>query len=62
MHIHPLFAIIGFLSCVVLLGWPLVALAFLVARRKRVSLADCVMCGSALFVAVAIMIPDTFFA
>ncbi|HYG98738.1 MAG TPA: hypothetical protein VD837_06365 [Terriglobales bacterium] len=62
LHIHPGFAIIGVLCCLGLFAWLVVAFPFLIARRKNIRATDLMMVSSAVFVAAAIMIPDTLFA
>jgi hypothetical protein len=62
MHIHPIFAIVGMLFCLAVMVWLLPAIPFAIARRKIISLADVAMVACALFVAVAIVIPNNFFA
>ena len=62
MHIHPVFAIIGMVSCLAVMVWLLAAIPYAIARRKIISVADVGMVICAVLVAVAIIIPDTFFA
>ncbi len=61
-HIHPLVATIGLLSLWALMAWSAAAFAFVALRRKRVTPFEIAMFISALFVIVAMAIPDTFFA
>ena len=62
MHIHPFLAIGGVLFCYLLMLWLIPAAAYLVKRRERISALDKVMVLASLFVAIMIMLPDTFFA
>lgn len=61
-HLHPLFALVGLLSFWGLLVWSIVALVFVVVRRKRSTVAEITMFVCAAFVIVAMALPDTIFA
>jgi len=62
MHIHPFFAIVGMVSCLAVMVWLLPAIPYAIMRRKIISVADVVMVTCAALVAVAVVIPDYFFA
>jgi hypothetical protein len=62
MHMHPLFAIAGMLFSLGVMIWLLAAIAYAIARRRKATTADFAMISAALLVAIAILIPDTFFA
>jgi hypothetical protein len=62
MHIHPGLAIGGALCCYLLMLWLIPATIYLIVGRKRISRIDRAMVGVSLFVAAALIIPDTFFA
>jgi hypothetical protein len=61
-HIHPAFFIVGTLSSYLLILWLLPALVYSTVNRKRITAVDLAMVLVALFVAVAIMTPDSLFA
>lgn len=62
MHIHPLFFVGGSLSALLILAWLVPAGIYGVVRRKNVSGPDLVMILIAILVAVAMFVPDDFFA
>ena len=62
MHIHPAFAVLGSLCAGALMIWLLPAIAYAVARRKSIGVADLAMVVCAAFVALFLVIPDNFFA
>ncbi len=61
-HLHPLFALIGVLSFWMLLVWSVLAFVFVVVRRNRSTAAEIAMFVCAVFVVVAMTLPDAFFA
>ncbi len=61
-HIHPLFAIAGMLCGVALMAWLLPAIPYAIVRRKAINRADVAMIACGVFVALAIVTPDNFFA
>jgi len=62
MHIHPAFAVLGFLCIWALIAWLLPAVFYAIARRKSIGAIDLAMIVCTLFVAVCLIIPDNFFA
>ncbi len=62
MHIYPGLAIIGLLGSLGVMLWLLPAIAYSIARRQAIGLADIGMIACAVFVTAAITIPDNFFA
>ena len=62
MHIHPMFAILGFLCTVAVMIWLLPATAYAIARRKDIRAFDLAMIACAAFVVISLIIPDNFFA
>jgi hypothetical protein len=62
MHIHPVFAVVGILSCVSTMAWLLLAIPYAIVRRKEIGLADAGMIACSMLVAVIIVIPDNIFA
>jgi hypothetical protein len=62
LHIHPMFAVLGGLCAYLLILWLVPALIYVIVRRKNISVADIVMILTGLFIAVAMAIPDTYFA
>lgn len=61
-HMYPGFFVGGALCSILLAFWLIPALVYLVARRKDISAFDIVMVFIALFVAAAIVTPESFFA
>ena len=61
-HIHPVFSIAGIISCCLLMLWLIPAIINLVRHWKIRSKADVAMVALCLFVTLAIVVPDTFFA
>lgn len=61
MHIHPMFFLTGLLCCWFLMLWLVLAVIYMFAH-KRIPLPDAIMVAVAIFVAVAMLTPDTFFA
>jgi len=62
MHIHPAFVIVGLLCSLAVMLWLLPAIPYFILHRRVISITDVVMIACAAFVAVAIVIPDNFFA
>jgi hypothetical protein len=62
LHIHPLLAIAGALCSFSIMLWLLPSAVIAVRRRREISLLDGVMLALSLFVVVAIVLPDNFFA
>lgn len=62
LHIHPILAILGALSCFIIMAWLLPSTFYALRRRRDISLVDGAMLVTSLLIAVVIMIPDTFFA
>jgi hypothetical protein len=61
-HIHPLFFVTGAHSASLIIGWLVPAGIYAIVRRKNVSGLDLGMILVALLVAVAIIVPNNFFA
>jgi hypothetical protein len=61
-HLHPLFAIAGLLSFWGILVWSVLAVVFVAVRRQRIPAREIGMFLCAVFVMLAMMLPDTFFA
>ena len=62
MHVHPVFAIVGIVSCYAVMVWLLPAIPYAISRRKTTSAMDMAMVAGGLLVAAAIVVPDNFFA
>jgi len=62
MHIHPMFAIVGFISSLSVMLWLLPAMLYSIVRRRRIGIMDVAMITCAIFVTFAIVTPDNFFA
>jgi hypothetical protein len=62
LHIHPGFAVLGFLCCLSLMAWLIPFTVYAIAHRKAMRATDVVMLACSLLVVVAIITPDTFFA
>jgi len=62
MHIYPALAFIGILGSLGVMLWLLPAIPYAIVRRQAVGIADAAMIACAVFVTVALTIPDNFFA
>jgi hypothetical protein len=69
MHIHPIFSIFdpifsifGALCCFSIMLWLFPSAVYMFRRRRNMSLLDGLMFVSSLLIAVAMILPDTFFA
>lgn len=62
MHIHPGLAVVGLLGSLAGMLWLLPAIPYSIVRRSAISIVDVAMIACAVFVTVAITIPDNFFA
>ncbi|SRR6266478_5744079 len=62
MHTHPFLSMIGALCCYLLMLWLMPAVIYVLKRWKGVSALDKAMVVSCLFITLAIIIPDSFFA
>jgi hypothetical protein len=62
VHLHPTFFILGALCSYLLILWLVPAVIFVIARRKKISIADILMILTSFFIAVVMVVPDTFFA
>ena len=62
MHIHPGLAVVGLLGSLGVMLWLLPAILYSVVRRRAINILDVAMIACGVFVAVAITIPDNFFA
>jgi hypothetical protein len=62
MHIHPMFAVVGVLSCLGTMTWMLPAIPYAIIRRKEIGLADAAMIACATLVTLIIVLPDNIFA
>jgi hypothetical protein len=60
IHIHPFFSISGWLCSMILLLWLLAACIFLIRARFRFVLSSWCMVAGSMFVALAMLLPDTF--
>ena len=61
-HLHPFFAVIGLVSFWGILIWSVLALIYVAVRRKHITAVEIGMFLCAVFVMIAMMLPDTFFA
>lgn len=61
-HLYPTFGIMGILCCFSLLVWLLDAAPYVIARWRNLSFGDVVMILLAILAAVAVVIPERFFA
>jgi len=62
MHIHPLFAVAGVICSTLLVLWFITATIYLAGRWKICSKTEWAMVVLSLFVTLAIVLPDQFFA
>ena len=62
IHIHPIFSIFGALCCFSIMLWLFPSAVYMFMRRRKMSLLDGLMFISSLLIAVAMILPDTFFA
>jgi hypothetical protein len=62
MHIHPMFFIVGVLCCFSIMLWLLPSAFYAIKRRQALSPLDGIMLVLSLLIAIAIVLPDRFFA
>jgi hypothetical protein len=62
MHIHPGLAVVGLLGSLAMMLWLSPAMPYSIIRRHAISIVDLAMLVCAVFVTVAVTIPDNFFA
>ena len=61
-HVHPLYAIAGMLCSLALALWLIVAIPYAVKRKQDLEIWDLLMMAGSVFVVLALVLPDTFFA
>jgi hypothetical protein len=62
VHIHPMFFLTGLLCSWFLMLWLVPALIYMIVLRDSIRSFEIAMVAVAVFVAAAVLIPDTFFA